>query len=86
VRRIQESFERSPRKSTGNWNTATNRLACVEAPFTVQLSPYFESPCTLKNYTNKATKTALLLYNLPLTVICFSDTLPVTGVLPGNYS
>jgi len=43
VRRIQESSERSPRKSTRTWtwNTATNCLACVEAPFTVQLSPPF---------------------------------------------
>jgi len=46
VRRIQDSFERSPRKST---RIASRELgiphpsvwACVEAPFTVQLSPYF---------------------------------------------
>ena len=46
VRRIQESFERSPRKSTRTaskrtWNTVTKCLAYVEAPFNIQLSPSF---------------------------------------------
>jgi len=46
MRRIQESFERSLSKSTRRasrelWNTATNCLAFVEAPFTLQLSPSF---------------------------------------------
>jgi len=41
LRRIQDSFERSPRESTRRaeqrtWNTATNCLACVEVLFTVQ--------------------------------------------------
>jgi len=55
VRRIQESFERSPHKSTRRseqrtWNTATNCLVCVEAPFTLQLSPYFLITVYLYNF------------------------------------
>jgi len=46
MRHIQESFERSPCKSTQPTEWAENleyciRLACVEVPFTVQLSPSF---------------------------------------------
>ena len=48
VRRIEESFERSPRNSTRRtsrertWNTATNCLACVEAPFIVKAIKTYE--------------------------------------------
>ena len=53
MRRIQERFERIPRKSARRasraWNTATNCLACVEAPFTLQLSPSFLITLYFKN-------------------------------------
>jgi len=41
VRRIQESFERSPRKSTRKASRELGTLACVEVPFTFQLSQSF---------------------------------------------
>ena len=65
MRRIQESSERSPRKSTERAENLEyrNHLACVEAPFTVQATQTYElSPSFLitlfiyvcsKNYTEQ---------------------------------
>jgi len=65
VRRIQESFERSPRKSTRRasreiLNTATNYLACVEAPFTVQAISYLSIVLIFKY---RLTKLSLFFFN-----------------------
>jgi len=34
----------NPQNEKRTWNTAANCLACVEAPFTVQLSPFLNNP------------------------------------------
>jgi len=82
VRRIQESFERIPRKPNPQseqrtWNTATNCLACVEVPFTFQAISYLSLVLILKYRFKKLSPSflitlyfAIFLYNgaIPFTV------------------
>ena len=57
MRRIQEIFERIPRKSTRRAGRELGipqpTVWCVEAPFTVQLSPSFSITLYIVTHTNR---------------------------------